>query len=69
MRPDTQLVRDLGFSSTDIWFLGGRIQEEFHQWDLPFDELHLFDGDASRDLSVAELVDFLRRHLDPGRWS
>ncbi len=69
IRPDTQLVRDLGFSSTDIWFFGGKIQEEFNRWDLPFGELHLFDGDAITDLSVVELVDFLQHHLDPGKVS
>jgi hypothetical protein len=69
IRPNSRLVRDLGFSSMDIYLLGGRIQQRFDQWDLPFTELHLLEGDASRDLTVAELVDFLHHHLDPARLS
>jgi acyl carrier protein len=59
----TLLFRQLGFESLDAVVLGSAIQERYAR-PLPFAQLFAEIGrDGTRDLSVAELVDFVARHV------
>jgi acyl carrier protein len=59
----TLLFRQLGFQSLDIVVLGAAIQERYGR-QLPFAQLFADIGRDGRDLSVAELVDFVARHVN-----
>jgi acyl carrier protein len=61
--PDTLLFTQLGLESLDAVVLGTTIQEHF-QKQMPFAELLAEIGEKQRDLSIAELVDFVDRHLN-----
>ena len=61
--PDTYFVTHLGFSSMDLVMLVIDIQECFQRYDLPFDELFAPDGEYVKDLRVADLCNFLYKHL------
>lgn len=64
---ETRIFGDLGFESLDAVVLGTAIQEHYKQ-QMPFAGLLAEVGQREvRDLSVAELVDFIDSHLDtPG---
>lgn len=63
--PETLLFSDLGFESLDIVVLGTAIQEHY-QKAMPFAELFADIGQRERrDLSVAELVEFVAMHSAP----
>jgi len=60
----TRIFGDLGFESLDAVVLGTAIQEHYKQ-QMPFAGLLAEIGQREvRDLSVAELVDFIHSHLD-----
>lgn len=62
--PETHLFSELGFESLDAVVLGTAIQEHY-QRPMPFAELFAGLGQREvRDLSVAELVEFIGAHLD-----
>jgi acyl carrier protein len=60
----TLIFRELGLRSLDVVILGVAIQEFVGQ-QLPFEQLFAELGEAQRDLSVQELVDFVARHVNP----
>ena len=61
--PDVYLVADLSFESLDLVVLGTSIQEHY-QCQIPFAEFLAEIGQRQkRDATVAELVDFVDRHL------
>ena len=61
--PDSLLFSQLGLESLDAVVLGTAIQEHF-QKQMPFAELLAEIGEKQRDLSIAELVDFVDKHLN-----
>jgi acyl carrier protein len=62
--PSSLLFTELGLESLDAVVLGTIIQEHF-QRPLPFAELLAEVGREQRDLSIAELVEFVDRNLNP----
>jgi acyl carrier protein len=60
----TRLFADLGFESLDAVILGTAIQERYKRA-MPFAELLASIGSSGSDLSVAQLVTFIRTHLHP----
>ena len=61
--PDTLMVSELGFESLDLVVLGTAVQEHY-QVQMPFAEfLALIGQREQKDVSVAELVDFVSRNL------
>ena len=69
--PETRFLADLGLESLDLVVLGTMIQHRYGQ--LPFAEYYAEIGQrpiAERDVSVADLVDFICRNrvdASPGR--
>ena len=61
--PDTYLVSELGFSSMDLVMLVVEIQQCYHRHDLPWEDLFAPDGRYVDDVQVAQIADFLNRHL------
>jgi acyl carrier protein len=60
--PDSKLFTELGLESLDAVILATSIQEKYGQ-PMPFAELFAEIGEARRDLTVSELVDFTWRSL------
>lgn len=61
--PETRFFADLGLASIDAVVLGEKLQTHYGR-PLPFGDLMAELGRRSdRDLSVAELVEFLHLHL------
>ncbi len=64
--PETFLFADLGFESIDAVVLASHVQEHY-QRQLPFPELLAELGRREvKDISIAELVEFIRFHLNGG---
>jgi acyl carrier protein len=62
----TRFFADLGLASIDAVVLAEALQRHFGR-PFPFDALMADLGRrAERDLTIGELVDFLRHHLSPG---
>ncbi len=61
--PDSKLVGDLDFQSTDVVELVGAIETKFKRRKLPFHKLVLKDGKYS-DFTVGQLADFLVAQLN-----
>jgi acyl carrier protein len=61
--PDALLFTGLGLESLDAVVLGTAIQEHY-RIQMPFAELLADIGEKRRDLSIAELADFVYRHLN-----
>jgi acyl carrier protein len=59
------LFTELGLESLDAVVLGTAIQEHY-QVQMPFAELLADIGEKQRDLSIAELADFVSQHLNGG---
>ena len=62
VRPESRLFGELGFESLDAVVLCTAIQEHY-QTPMPFAELLAEIGQQQRDLSIAELTDFVDTHL------
>jgi len=62
--PESRLFGELGFESLDAVVLCTAIQEHY-QTPMPFAELLAEIGQQQRDLSIAELTDFVDTHLGP----
>lgn len=62
--PETYLIQDLYLDSLTIVMLILEIEGRFKRQGLPFDEILIKDGERVTDLQVAELVDFLYKHLN-----
>jgi len=60
--PDSLLFTGLGFESLDAVVLCTAIQEHY-QTPMPFAELLAEIGQQQRDLSIAELAEFVDQHL------
>lgn len=60
---ETKLIADLGFESIDVVHLVVAIEEKFLRRDLPFQELLMADGQYVDELTVAQVVDFIARHV------
>jgi acyl carrier protein len=61
--PGTRFFADLGLASIDAVVLGEALQRHYGR-PLPFADLMADLGRrAERDLTIGELVEFLRRHL------
>jgi len=60
---NTQLIADLAFESIDVVQLVVSLEEAFNKRSIPFDKLLMVDGRYVEDLSVGEVVDFLRPHV------
>lgn len=63
VRPESLLFTELGFESLDAVVLCTAIQEHYRT-QMPFAELLAEIGEQQRDLSIAELADFVDTHLD-----
>ena len=61
--PDSLLFTELGLESLDVVVLGTTIQERF-QFHMPFAEFLAELGRERRDVSIAQLVDFVDKHLN-----
>lgn len=61
--PNSLLFTELGLESLDVVVLGTAIQEHY-QFQMPFAEFLAELGREQRDLSIAELVDFVDKHLN-----
>jgi acyl carrier protein len=61
--PDSLLFTGLGLESLDAVVLGTAIQEHF-RIQMPFAELLADIGEKRRDLSIAELADFVYQHVN-----
>lgn len=59
----TRLMHDLAFESIDVVQLAVAIEQRFLRKGLPFESLFIRDGDYVDDLTVGEVVAFLRQHL------
>jgi acyl carrier protein len=59
----TRLVGDLAFESIDVVQLVVAIEERYRRRDFPFERLLMQDGRYVEDVRVAEIADFLARHL------
>lgn len=65
--PETFLFADLGFESIDAVVLASHVQE-YYQRQLPFPELLAELGRREvKDISIAELVEFIRFHLNDAK--
>jgi acyl carrier protein len=67
--PETRFFADLGLASIDAVVLGERLESHYGRR-LPFGELLAELGQRTdRDMSMGELVAFLKEHLagEPGR--
>ena len=62
VRPESKLLTELGFESLDAVVLCTAIQEHY-QTPMPFAELLAEIGQQQRDLSIAQLTDFVNTHL------
>ena len=61
--PESLLFTGLGLESLDAVVLCTAIQEHYQQTQMPFAELLSDIGQKQRDLSIAELADFVHQHL------
>ncbi|HEV7859847.1 MAG TPA: acyl carrier protein [Pyrinomonadaceae bacterium] len=61
---ETLLVAQLGFTSMDLVMLVVEIQQRYGRQDLPFENLFAPNGKYVSDLRVADVVNFLYRHLN-----
>ena len=61
--PDSLLFTELGLESLDVVVLGTAIQEHY-QFQMPFAEFLAELGRERRDVSIAELVNFVDKHLN-----
>jgi acyl carrier protein len=61
--PDSLLFTGLGLESLDAVVLGTAIQEHY-RIQMPFAELLADIGEKRRDLSIAELADFVDQHIN-----
>lgn len=61
--PDTQLIGDLAFESIDVVQLVVSLEESFNKRSIPFHKLLMDDGRYVEDLSIRQVVDFLRQHV------
>jgi len=59
----TQLIGDLAFESIDVVQLVVSLEEAFNKRSIPFDRLLMEDGRYVEDLSVGQVVEFLRNHV------
>jgi acyl carrier protein len=59
----TRLIADLAFESIDVVQLVVSLEEAFHKRSIPFDKLLMVEGRYVEDLSIGEVVDFLRGHV------
>ena len=60
---DTQLIEDLGFESIDIVQLVVSTETAFNKKGLPFEQLFMQDGDYVDEITVKELVNFVKNNL------
>jgi acyl carrier protein len=68
--PASRLADDLGCESLDVVMLIVALEERFGVAELPWNEALLVDGEVVEDLTVADVCEFLARHLPrngPGR--
>ena len=63
--PESLLFTGLGMESLDAVVLCTAIQEHY-QTTMPFAELLADIGQKQRDLSIAELADFVNQHVGAG---
>jgi len=61
--PDSLLFTELGLESLDVVVLGTAIQEHY-RFQMPFAEFLAELGREQRDVSIAELVDFVDKYLN-----
>jgi acyl carrier protein len=61
--PDSLLFTGLGLESLDAVVLGTAIQDHY-RIQMPFAELLADIGEKRRDLSIAELADFVNQHVN-----
>lgn len=61
--PQTRIIGDLGFESIDLVQLVVGIEESFGVRGLPYEEVFMKDGAYVTEITVDELVGFLRRHV------
>lgn len=62
--PTTYLAADLAFESIHLVQLVIALEEHFQRRELPFQQLFMPADGRGDDLQVAELANFLHRHLN-----
>jgi acyl carrier protein len=60
---ETMIISDLEFESIDVVQLVVQIEEFYKRKDLPFEKLLMRNGRYRDDISVRDVVDFLRASL------
>lgn len=63
VKPDTRLIGDLSFESIEIVQLMVAIEQRFNLKNLASEKLLMRDGRYVPDLTVSEIVDFLREQI------
>ena len=62
LSPNTKLFSELGMESLDAVVLGSSIQEHYGV-EMPFGQMYAELGEQQKDITLAELVDFVQTHL------
>lgn len=62
--PDTRLMADLSFESIDVVQFVVSVEQKLGTKGIPFENLFMKEGDYVHELSVREIVDFLRSNLE-----
>jgi len=60
---ETRLMADLAFESIDVVQFVVSLEQAFNKKGLPFEKLFMREGDYVDELSVSEVIDFLKAHL------
>ena len=61
--PSTRLIGDLSFESIDVVQFISQIETHYGRKDLPFEQLLMEDGRYVDELTLAQVTDFLAKHL------
>lgn len=61
--PDTRLMNDLSFESIDVVQFIVSLEQRLETKGIPFENLFMRDGDYVHELTVREIVDFLKSNL------
>jgi acyl carrier protein len=64
IRESTSLIYDLTCESMDIVVLIMRLEHLFGRKGLPYEDLVMVDGRYVEDLTAADVISFLHRHLN-----
>lgn len=61
--PETRLMNDLSFESIDVVQFVVSLEQKLGTKGIPFENLFMREGDYVHELTVQEIVDFLKSNL------